>query len=115
MVGNAKDEDLAKSNAQDIARFGVGLAISKLADPVVEQAAVAQHAEEDRLQEPAVARTQLAALRMAFDKRLGVIMPLRPSTQCGDSGLADMKVACGHVARLGLLPPRCKGREEVPR
>jgi hypothetical protein len=38
-------------------------------------------------------------------------MPLRPSTQCGDSGLADMKVACRHVARLGLLPPRCKGRE----
>jgi hypothetical protein len=45
---------------------------------VVEQTAVAQHAEEDRLQKPAVGRAQLAALRVAFDKRLGVVMPLRP-------------------------------------
>ena len=36
MVGNAEDEDLAKPNAQDIAGFGVGLAIAEFADPVVE-------------------------------------------------------------------------------
>jgi hypothetical protein len=45
---------------------------------VVEKTAVAQHAEEDRLQEPAVGLAQFAALRMAFDKRLGVIMALCP-------------------------------------
>jgi hypothetical protein len=45
---------LEKPDAQDIARFGVGLAIAEFADPVIEQTAVAQHAEEDRLQETAV-------------------------------------------------------------
>ena len=78
MVGNAENEDLAKPDAQDIARFGVGLPIAEFADPVVEKTAVAQHAEEDRLQEPAVGLAQLATLRMAFDKRLGVIMALCP-------------------------------------
>jgi hypothetical protein len=46
---------------------------------VIEQTAVAQHAEEDRLQEPAVGWAQLAALRVALDQGFGVIMPLRPS------------------------------------
>ena len=78
MVGDAEDENLAKPDAQDIARFGVGLPIAEFADPVVEKTAVAQHAEEDRLQEPAVGLAQLAALGMAFDKRLGVIMALCP-------------------------------------
>lgn len=78
MVGNAEDENLAETHAQDIARFGVGLAIAEFADPMVEQAAVAQHAEEDRLQEPAVSGAQLAPLRMTLDQSLGVIMALRP-------------------------------------
>jgi hypothetical protein len=49
MVGNAEYEDLAQPDAQDIARFGVGLAIAEFADPVIEKTAVAQHAEEDCL------------------------------------------------------------------
>jgi hypothetical protein len=69
---------LAKSHAQDIARFGVGLAIAEFADPVVEKTAVAQHAEEDRLQKPAVGWAQLAPLGMTLDQSLGVIMALRP-------------------------------------
>jgi hypothetical protein len=78
MVGNAEDEDLAKPDAQDIARFGVGLAISKLADPVVEKTAVTQHAEEDRLQKTAVGWAQLAALGMTLDQGFGVVMALGP-------------------------------------
>jgi hypothetical protein len=35
MVGNAENEDLAKPDAQDIARFGVGLPIAEFADPMV--------------------------------------------------------------------------------
>ena len=41
MVWNAEDEDLAKPDAQDIAGFGVGLALAEIADPMIEQAAVA--------------------------------------------------------------------------
>jgi hypothetical protein len=71
---------LAKSHAQDIARFGVGLAIAEFADPVVEKTAVAQHAEEDRLQKPAVGRAQLAALGVTLDQGFGVVMALGPCT-----------------------------------
>jgi hypothetical protein len=45
---------------------------------MVEQAAMTKHAEEDRLQEPAVGWAQLAALGMTLDQSLGVIMALRP-------------------------------------
>jgi hypothetical protein len=71
---------LAQPDAQDIACFGVGLAIAEFADPVVEKTAVAQHAEEDRLQEPAVGWAQLAALGMTLDQGFGVVMALGPCT-----------------------------------
>jgi hypothetical protein len=53
-------------------------AIAEIADPMIEQAAVTKHSEEDRLQEPAVGRAQLAALRVTLDQGFGVVMALGP-------------------------------------
>ena len=50
VVGEIEDEQLAQPDAQDVAGFRIHLTIAEFTDPVVEQAAVAQHSEENRLE-----------------------------------------------------------------
>ena len=53
---------------------------------------MAQHAEEDRLEQAAVRGGEFAALCVAFDQGLGVVMALGPGAEGGDGGLADVEV-----------------------
>ena len=55
-----------------------------------------QHAEEDRLQQPAVRGGKHAAVGVALDQGLGVVMALGPGAEGGDGGLADVEVFGGH-------------------
>ena len=57
---------------------------------------MAQHAEEDGLQQAAVWRGKLATLGMTLDEGLGVIVSLSPGVEGGNSGLADVEVFGGH-------------------
>ena len=54
VVGQAEDEYLAESDAQHVAGFGIDFAVAEFADPVIEQAAVSEHAEKDGLEQAAV-------------------------------------------------------------
>jgi hypothetical protein len=99
VIGQAEDQQLAQPDPQDIPRFRIHLAVAQLADPVVEQSPVAQHTEENRLQEPAVGGRKLATLGMALDERVGIVMPFGPGAESGNGGLADVEIFGGHGKR----------------
>lgn len=74
MIGEVEDEDLAESDAEDVAGFGIEFAFAEGADPFVEEAAVAEDSEEDGLEEAAVGVGELAALGVALDEGFGVVV-----------------------------------------
>ena len=96
MFGDAEDQELAQPDTQDVARFRVHFSIAEFADPVIEQAAVAQHAEKNRLEQSAVGGGKHAAVGVAVHQRLGVIVAFRPSAEGGNGGLADVEIFGGH-------------------
>lgn len=54
VVGKLQDEQLAEPDAQDVARLVVEFPFSQLTDPMVEQPAVAEDAENDGIQESSI-------------------------------------------------------------
>lgn len=81
MVGDAEDEDLDEADAEDVAGFGVELAVAEFADPVVEEAAVAEDAEEDGLEQSAVLGGKHAAVGVAVDEGFCVVVALCPRAE----------------------------------
>ena len=98
MFRDAEDQQLAKSDAQDVARFGIEFPLAEAADPVVEQAAVAQHTEQDGLQQAAVRLAEHAAVGVAVDQRFRVVVALGPGMEGRDGGLTDVEVLGRHGA-----------------
>ena len=96
VVGDVEDEDLAEADAEDVAGFGIKFALPEFPYPMVEEAAVAEDAEEDGLQQPAVRCGKHAPLGVALDEAFCIIMTFRPGAEGGDGGLADMEVLGGH-------------------
>ncbi len=67
---------------------------------------MAQHAEEDGLQQPAIGGREHAAVGVALDERLGVVVAFGPGAQCGDGGLADEMDSTNRQSGSGPLPLR---------
>jgi hypothetical protein len=103
VVGDVEDEDLAEADAEDIAGVGVELAVAEFADPMVEDASVAEDTEQDGLEEGAVCGGKHATLRVALDEAFRVIMSLRPGAEGGYGGLADVEIFGRHVEKREIL------------
>jgi hypothetical protein len=103
MVGDVKDKNLAEADAEDIAGIGVELAFAEFPNPVIQDAAVTEDSEQDGLQESTIRGGKHAALGVALDEAFRVIMPLRPSAEGRDGGLADMEIFRGHETLIFKL------------
>jgi hypothetical protein len=109
VVGDVEDEDLAEADAEDIAGFGVEFAFAEFGYPMVEEAAVAEDAEEDGLEEGAIRLGEHAALGVAFDEAFGVVLAFCPCAEGGDGGLADVEVFCGHKIQFSTFNSQGRG------
>jgi len=92
VIRDVEDEELAEADAEDIAGFGIEFPLPEFGYPMVEDAAVAEDAEEDRLEKAAVGRGKHPSLGMALDEAFGIVMAFRPGAEGGDGGLADVEV-----------------------
>ena len=110
VVRDVEDEDLAETDAEDIAGFGVEFALAEFCDPVIDEAAVAEDAKENSLQQSAVGGGEHASLGVAVDEAFGVIVAFGPGAEGGDGGLADVEVFSGHKIQLSNF--NSQGRNE---
>jgi hypothetical protein len=96
VVGDVEDEDLAEADAEDVTGIGIEFAIAEFGNPMIEYAAVTEDAEKDGLEEAAIGGGEFAALGVAIDEGLRVVMAFSPCAERGYGSLADVEVFGWH-------------------
>jgi hypothetical protein len=82
MIGDAENEKLADPDPEHVPRFMIETSFAQHANPVIEEAAIAQHREENAVKEAAVGGGEIIPSGMPIDQGLGIDVSLRPRAQC---------------------------------
>jgi hypothetical protein len=88
MIRQLQDQQLAQPYPQDVAGFIVQLALAEFGDPVIQQAEIPQHPEDDRIEEGAVGGGKAVPRSVALDQVFGIGVPFAPGAEDGDGSTA---------------------------
>src|SRR5260370_22433836 len=88
MFGRLCDKQLIETDAQNVAKIDIHASASKLADPKVQECAIAQHAVKEFDGECSIGGVELRLGERAGNDRVGELLPSTPASQRGESDTA---------------------------